>query len=121
MAARRPKAWPPPSSACPPAATSTPCRSASSAYHELQRRFDEFSGPRPGTTLTLLDLPPDAPALLWHAGDSRLYEIKGSARPLTIDHVPATALALEGLVDQETWCRQVLGTHTPQITQAFIL
>lgn len=92
----------------------------------LQRRFDALdeSTARPGTTLTLLELPPDADgdALLWHVGDSRLYEITTSgATPLTVDHVPATVLATAGLLDEDAWRRHVHGRHGPQIAQAFIL
>lgn len=93
-------------------------------HHRLQQRFDGLHepGPRPGTTLTMLELPPDGSALLWHAGDSRLYEITpGGARPLTVDHVPATVLAIAGLLDEDGWWRQVHGSHAPQIAQAFIL
>ncbi|MDB5749348.1 MAG: protein phosphatase [Massilia sp.] len=92
----------------------------------LQRQFDalEESTARPGTTLTLLELPPDGngDALLWHVGDSRLYEIAGGcALPLTVDHVPATVLATAGLVEEDAWRHHVHGRHGPQIAQAFIL
>jgi serine/threonine protein phosphatase PrpC len=76
----------------------------------------------PGTTLTLLELRPGQEPLLYHAGDSRLYEISAAhARPLTIDHVPATSFALHGLLGEEEWWQQVHGEHRPQISQAFIL
>ena len=53
----------------------------------------------PGCTLTLLEVPPLGPALLFHAGDSRLYAIdEQRADYLTIDHVPATKFALLGLI-----------------------
>lgn len=93
-------------------------------HGELQRRFDALgeSTPRPGTTLTLLELPPRGEALLWHAGDSRLYELTPEgAAPMTVDHVPATMLARAGLIDEDAWWRQVHGRHGPQIAQAFIL
>jgi serine/threonine protein phosphatase PrpC len=103
-------------------------------HRRLQAHFDGLheAGPRPGTTLTLLEIAPsadapgaDAPdssALLWHAGDSRLYEITpGAATPLTVDHVPATVLAMAGLIDEKSWRRQVHGSHAPHIAQAFIL
>ena len=93
-------------------------------HASLQRRFDALGerGPRPGTTLTLLEIPPLGAPLLWHAGDSRLVEI-GAARvaPLTVDHVPATAYAMSGLLGEADWWRQVHGEHAPQIAQAFIL
>ena len=43
----------------------------------LQVRFADGAGAtgRPGTTLTLLELPPGAAPLLYHVGDSRLYEL----------------------------------------------
>jgi len=93
-------------------------------HAELQRRFDALGerGPRPGTTLTLLEIPPLGAPLLWHAGDSRLVEIgAGTVAPLTVDHVPATAYAMQGLLNEADWRRQVHGEHAPQIAQAFIL
>lgn len=90
----------------------------------LQRSFDALgeAGPRPGTTLTMLELPPSGAPLLWHAGDSRLVEITaGKVAPLTVDHVPATAYAMSGLLGEADWWRQVHGEHWPQIAQAFIL
>ncbi|KQV87889.1 protein phosphatase [Massilia sp. Root351] len=77
---------------------------------------------RPGTTLTLLELPAGQVPLLYHVGDSRLYEItREHAQVLTIDHVPATAFAMQGMLDAREWWRQVHGEHRPQIAQAFIL
>lgn len=77
---------------------------------------------RPGTTLTLLELRPGQPALLFHVGDSRLYQITaGRIMPLTVDHVPATAFAMAGLLDESEWWQQVHGEHRSQISQAFIL
>lgn len=93
-------------------------------HAELQGRFDALheAGPRPGTTLTMLEIPPAGSPLLWHAGDSRLYEItQAGATPLTVDHVPATVLAMAGLLGEEAWWRHVHGSHAPQIAQAFIL
>ncbi|WP_229424989.1 PP2C family serine/threonine-protein phosphatase [Massilia sp. Se16.2.3] len=107
-----------------PACSDIPTLSAhlDALHGQLQRQFAPLAGPRPGTTLTLLELPPGADALLWHAGDSRLYEIDADdLRTLTIDHVPATVLALAGLVDEDEWRRAVHGAHAPQIAQAFIL
>ncbi|SHN40165.1 Serine/threonine protein phosphatase PrpC [Duganella sacchari] len=93
---------------------------------DLQARFshpgDHDSFRRPGTTLTLLEIPPGQPPMLFHAGDSRLYEITGQhARPLTIDHVPATAFAMHGLLGEQEWWQQVHGEHRAQISQAYIL
>ena len=77
---------------------------------------------RPGTTLTLLELRAGAAPLLYHVGDSRLYELDPlHATPLCIDHVPATVAALAGRLDEREWWRQVHGRHAPQIAQAFIL
>ncbi len=90
----------------------------------LQRVFGADSNieRRPGTTLTLLELPPAGPALLFHVGDSRLYKVTaGKAQPLTVDHVPATAFAMSGLIGAPEWWQQVHGEHRSQISQAFIL
>jgi serine/threonine protein phosphatase PrpC len=79
-------------------------------------------GKRPGTTLTMLELRPGQAALLYHVGDSRLYELKaGKVAPLTVDHVPATAYAMQGVLNETEWWRQVHGEHRSQISQAFIL
>ena len=76
----------------------------------------------PGTTLTLLELPPGQSALLYHVGDSRLYEVvDGVATALTVDHVPATVYAMQGALDEPQWRASVHGEHHPQIAQAFIL
>ncbi|MFS2020864.1 PP2C family protein-serine/threonine phosphatase, partial [Massilia sp. CT11-108] len=91
-------------------------------HADLQRHFADAAGPRPGTTLTLLELRADDTPLLYHVGDSRLYEITPSrAAPLTVDHVPATAYAMAGLLGEADWWRQVHGEHRPQIAQAFLL
>ncbi|WP_432377362.1 PP2C family protein-serine/threonine phosphatase [Duganella sp. P38] len=95
-------------------------------HHELQARFshpdDHDTFRRPGTTLTLLELPPGRAPLLFHTGDSRLYEItQRGATPLTVDHVPATAFAMHGLLGEQEWRQQVHGEHRPQISQAYIL
>lgn len=95
-------------------------------HHQLQQQFrqqhDSDSFRRPGTTLTLLELPANSAPMLYHVGDSRLYEISAaSASPLTVDHVPATAYAMHGLLDRQQWWQQVHGEHRPQIAQAYIL
>ncbi|MDQ1832979.1 PP2C family protein-serine/threonine phosphatase [Massilia scottii] len=93
-------------------------------HGQLQRQFgcDPTTGKRPGTTLTMLELRPDKPALLYHVGDSRLYEIIGAhVTPMTVDHVPATAFAMGGLLGEHEWWQQVHGEHRSQISQAFIL
>lgn len=93
-------------------------------HAQLQARFDALGehGPRPGTTLTLLEIPALGAPLLWHVGDSRLVEIQpAGVAPLTVDHVPATAYAMLGMLGEADWRRQVHGEHWPQIAQAFIL
>lgn len=91
-------------------------------HGQLQDAFAGESGRRPGTTLTLLEIPPGAEALLYHVGDSRLYEIAGSVMtPLTIDHVPATSFAMHGALAAQDWWEQVHGEHRPQISQAYML
>ena len=109
----------------PPCSTVTELSAHLDALHtKLQHQFARLADAplRPGTTLTLLELPPDGNALLYHVGDSRLYEISAeSAQVMTVDHVPATAFALEAMLDEREWWQQVHGEHRPQISQAFIL
>lgn len=95
-------------------------------HADLQQRFsqpgDVDTFRRPGTTLTLLEIPPGEAPMLYHAGDSRLYEISAlAARPLTVDHVPATCFAMHGLLGEQEWWQQVHGEHRAQISQAYIL
>lgn len=106
-----------------PCSTSDALASALDRLHStLQREFSPPAGPRPGTTLTLLEIPAHGPALLYHVGDSRLYALDGdTATPLTVDHVPATAFAMQGLLGEQEWWAQVHGEHRSQISQAFIL
>jgi PPM family protein phosphatase len=109
--------------ALPPCATGAELARRLDALHaDLQRHFADVPGPRPGTTLTLLELRADDAPLLYHVGDSRLYEITPArAAPLTVDHVPATAYAMAGLLGEADWRQQVHGEHRPQIAQAFLL
>lgn len=89
-----------------------------------QRLYQEFqqAGMCTGCTLVLLEIPVDAPALLFHVGDSRLYSIDAqNIHCLTIDHVPATHLALLGALDSTEWLQQVHVETGSQISQAFIL
>jgi serine/threonine protein phosphatase PrpC len=93
-------------------------------HARLQRDFAGNGDPakRPGTTLTLLEIPPGEAPLLYHVGDSRLYEITPDrAFPMTVDHVPATAFAMAGVLGEQEWWQQVHGEHRSQIAQAFIL
>jgi serine/threonine protein phosphatase PrpC len=70
----------------------------------------------------MLELPENGAPLLYHVGDSRLYEITHArVAPLTVDHVPATAFAMGGLLDEQEWWQQVHGEHRPQVSQAFLL
>ncbi|MDB5937094.1 MAG: protein phosphatase [Massilia sp.] len=108
-----------------------PCKSIAElsahldALHaQLQHDFadSDDTEKRPGTTLTMLEIAPGAAPLLYHVGDSRLYEITaGRAYPMTVDHVPATAFAMAGVLDEQEWWQQVHGEHRSQIAQAFIL
>ena len=109
--------------ALPPCTSGAELARRLDALHaDLQRHFADAPGPRPGTTLTLLELRADDTPLLYHVGDSRLYEITPArAAPLTVDHVPATAYAMAGLLGEADWWRQVHGEHRPQIAQAFLL
>ncbi len=109
--------------ALPPCTTGAELARRLDALHaDLQRHFADAPGPRPGTTLTLLELRADDAPLLYHVGDSRLYEIlPARATPLTVDHVPATAYAMAGVLGEADWWRQVHGEHRPQIAQAFLL
>ncbi|WP_308921778.1 protein phosphatase 2C domain-containing protein [Janthinobacterium sp. J1-1] len=94
-------------------------------HARLQAAFD--TGPEarsrpPGTTLTLLEIAPQQAPLLYHVGDSRLYEVAdGTVTALTVDHVPATVYAMHGVIGEQQWRGRVYGEHQPQISQAFIL
>lgn len=93
---------------------------ASAANHDIDGAGN--AARRPGTTLTLLELAPGEAPLLYHVGDSRLYEIvDGAIAALTVDHVPATVLAMAGLIGAAEWRQQVHGEHRSQIAQAFML
>lgn len=111
----------------PPSHSASELAARLDALHsELQHYFHsagEGDGlQRPGTTLTVLELDAHGPALLYHVGDSRLYELgPDQITPLTVDHVPATALAMRGLLDEVQWWQHVHGEHRAQIAQAFIL
>jgi serine/threonine protein phosphatase PrpC len=93
----------------------------STLHLRLYKEFQQ-AGLESGCTLLLLEIPPDGPTLLFHVGDSRAYAIDGKRVDcLTIDHVPATHLALLGLVDSVRWFQQVHVQSNSQISQAFIL
>jgi serine/threonine protein phosphatase PrpC len=111
--------------AMPPCASLAQLARLLDALHaNLQLHFAGGDTPskRPGTTLTLLELHPDQPAMLYHVGDSRLYRLTPTAvTPLTVDHVPATAFAMAGMLSEQEWWQQVHAEHRSQISQAFIL
>jgi serine/threonine protein phosphatase PrpC len=91
-------------------------------HANLQKQFGGDDAKRPGTTLTLLEIPPGQAPLLYHVGDSRLYELTPTrVFPMTVDHVPATAFAMAGVLGEQEWWQQVHGEHRSQIAQAFIL
>lgn len=99
--------------------------SLSDAMERLHRQLHELlhrNADEPGCTLTLVEIPPVGPALVFHVGDSRLYAIDDQrATVLTVDHVPITRMALLGLVGQEEWYHQVHENTSSQISQAFVL
>ena len=78
-----------------------------------------FEG-RPGSTLVLLELPPSSTPWLYHVGDSRLYCVNADeATVLTVDHVPATQFAMQGLLSEAEWQQQVHAEDRSTISQAF--
>lgn len=88
---------------------------------DLHRQM-HVGGEEPGCTLTLLEQPPVGPALLFHVGDSRLYQIDDEqADYLTIDHIPVTRFALMGLIGAAEWRQHTHIQSGYQISQAFIL
>lgn len=90
--------------------------------HLRLHREMHVNGAEPGCTLTLLEIPASGPALLFHAGDSRLYAVNAEKTEfLTVDHVPATKFALFGMLDAAEWYRQVHELSGYQISQAFVL
>jgi serine/threonine protein phosphatase PrpC len=97
----------------------------SNGLNILHRRlYQEFqtAGLETGCTLILLEIPPHSPVMLFHVGDSRMYAIDSDAvQCLTVDHVPATHLAMLGLLDSAQWLQQVHVQTSSQISQAFVL
>ncbi len=88
-------------------------------HHRLRQQF-QAAGLESGCTLILLELPPSGPALLFHVGDSRVYVVDArQVRCLTVDHVPATHMALLGLMDGAQWFQRVHAQTSSQISQAF--
>lgn len=90
-------------------------------HGRLYREF-QAAGLETGCTLIVLEIPARGPALLFHVGDSRVYAIDHQqVQCLTVDHVPATHLAMLGLLDSLQWFQQVHVRANSQISQAFIL
>lgn len=90
--------------------------------HRRLHRAMQREGGEPGCTLTLVEIPPSGPALLFHVSDSRLYRMDADqAVCLTIDHVPATRLALRGHIDAAQWQTLVHERNGFQVNQAFVL
>ncbi|MCC7219960.1 MAG: protein phosphatase 2C domain-containing protein [Candidatus Contendobacter sp.] len=92
------------------------------ALHQRLHQQFLMAGWESGCTLILLEIPSTGPAMLFHVGDSRAYVIDaGQAQCLTVDHVPATHLAMLGLLDGAQWLQQVHAQANSQISQAFVL
>ncbi|MCB1736571.1 MAG: protein phosphatase [Gammaproteobacteria bacterium] len=90
-------------------------------HDQLHEEFAGIGG-NAGCTLTLVEIPVDGPAMLFHTGDSRLYRIDtDEAVCLTVDHVPATQWAMSGEIDAPAWLRHVHERRSSAISQAFIL
>lgn len=90
------------------------------ALHAEVRQHFRALRRSPGTTLLLMELPPDGPALLMHVGDSRLFaRCEAGLELLTVDHCPATIHAMRGEVGEAAWRRQVLQENRRIISQAF--
>lgn len=96
-------------------------RDLDTLHRRLHRQFQE-AGLETGCTLILLEIPPVGPALLFHVGDSRVYAVNARrVQCLTVDHVPATHMAMLGLVDGAQWMQRVHVQANSQISQAFVL
>lgn len=92
------------------------------ALHSQLHQQYQAAGLETGCTLILLEIPPSGPALLFHVGDSRVYAVNAQrVQCLTVDHVPATHMAMLGLVDGAQWTQRVHFQANSQISQAFVL
>ena len=90
-------------------------------HYRIQVQYRDTK-PRPGATLVLVEIPATGPALLFSAGDSRLYRVTPEeAQWLTVDHVPATHYAMSGALGPDDWEQQVHGEDRSEISQAFVL
>jgi serine/threonine protein phosphatase PrpC len=101
------------------------CAQLDALHCKLHRHFElpgDAAESSPGTTLTLLELPPTGPALLYHVGDSRLFQITADqVIPMTIDHVPATGHLLRQHIDEADWRHHVYERDGSEVSQAFVL
>ena len=96
-------------------------RSLNALHRQLHRQF-QADGLESGCTLILLEIPPSGSAFLFHVGDSRVYAVNTQrAQCLTVDHVPATHMAMLGLMDGAQWMQRVHAQANSQISQAFVL
>lgn len=90
-------------------------------HEKLQQTFHQ-ENKIPGCTLTLLEIPAEGPALLFHVGDSRFYRIdEAGSHYQTIDHVPASSFALNNQMGEEEWFKQVHEETRSIISQAFVM
>lgn len=106
----------------PAAVALAPISSGLDALHRRLHRQFQAAGLETGCTLILLEIPPSGPALLFHVGDSRVYAVNmRRAQCLTVDHVPATHMAMLGLVNGQQWIQRVHVQTNSQISQAFVL
>ncbi len=106
----------------PAAVELAPISDSLDALHGRLHRQFQAAGLETGCTLILLEIPPSGPALLFHVGDSRVYAVNAQqVRCLTVDHVPATHMAMLGLMDGAQWNQRVHVQANSQISQAFVL
>ncbi len=90
-------------------------------HSRLNKAFAKRGG-NAGCTLTLLEIPAVGPAIMFHTGDSRLYEIKSQELEcLTVDHVPATQWAMAGEINEQEWLQRVHHLSSRSISQAFVM
>jgi serine/threonine protein phosphatase PrpC len=73
---------------------------ANTEIHRLSQRDSRLRGM--GTTLAALLISPDAPVLIAHVGDSRVYRLRaGQLAPLTEDHSLVAKFVREGTLSPE--------------------
>lgn len=92
------------------------------ALHARLQAQTQGEARAPGAAITLIEAPPGQPPMLFHVGDTRLYEItEDTVRCVTVDHVPATRFALQGQMQEAEWRTRVHEESWPYISQAFAL